>query len=115
MFDSRGFDSGNAETFYTDTGEYFDGMKISQGIEGKHPYYSLYYTDSTSDVWVVYDMGGRMSARLFGSSIWLTEDAVVTDYDSTANEFFEVSDEDGSLEIVQMDKVTAEALDAYEV
>lgn len=115
LLDNRGFDSGSAETCYTDTGEYFDGMKISQGVEGKHPYYTLYYTDSTGDVWVVYDMGGRMEVRLFGSSTWLTEHECVTDYDSTANEFYEVSGEDGALEIVQMDKVTADVLDAYEV
>ena len=115
LLDSRGFDSSAAETCYTDKGEYFDGITIGQGIEGAHPYYMLYYTDSDNDTWMVYDMGGRMVARPFGTGTWLTEHDNVTDYDSSANEFFELSDEDDSVTIVKMDKVTAEALDAFEI
>lgn len=113
LLGGRGFDGQSAEACYDDAGKYFDPVKISDGIEGNHPYYTLYYTDSTGDVWVVYDMGGRMMARVFGEYNWVTETDCITDYDSLANEFYEATEEQAGQTFKNIRKVTPKALDKY--
>lgn len=118
-FSERGFDGNLITTEYNMDGDYSEATKISEYSSTKHPMYQTYYISSSGDIWILFEINGKIVANPFsyneqkesGVQVMLSEEDTITSYDSTTNKFYVNIPNADILTVKKVDKIDAETLD----
>ena len=117
LFRDRGFDQEPIKTEYSMDGAYQEATEVSEG-DTKHPKYFCNYVTENGDLWTIVMLNGQIMASPVSYNLQsqrkvavvLSEDPVVTAYDSTSNTVFEIIPKDTMLTVVKVDRIDAETL-----
>lgn len=114
----RGFTEQPITTEYSMTGDYSDAKEISKSGMAKHPMYTTYFVAENGDIWVVYEINGKVFADPIsfnfnsGSSarVVLSESDTLTSYDGASNQFYVTKPYSSVMRIKVVGKINADTL-----
>lgn len=117
--ESRGFYEYPIYVSYSINGEYIGDTEISSSSTDKYPTYFTYYTASNGDIWTIFENNGVVMARPvsyilnnnYSQEILFSEATTVIAYDSSNNQFYELSPYDTIITLKVVDRIDAETLD----
>lgn len=123
FLEGRGFVDCTITYDYSVAGEFTTDTEISENSQTEHPMYQLLYLSAAREVWVVYIINGEIFANPLSfnlesdldAQLLVTESAVFTSYDNTANKFYITIPYDSEISSVMADEINAETLDGLTV
>ena len=118
-FSGRGFDEEEVTTEISDGGELTDETDASVDSDDIHPVYVSYYETESGNWWAIYAIDGDFMASPIsynlesgGPEVIVSENGYITSYDIDTDRFYRLRPTDGSCEIVTVDHIDPETLEA---
>ena len=118
-FVERGFEGYQVTFEYAIDGTYLGTKEISRYSSSKHPIYQAYYTTTTGDIWMIFEINGSYFAIPISYnfsneksvSVMISETDTITSYDSTTNKFYVNIPNESQTIIKTVETINAETLE----
>lgn len=116
----RSFNAEDITTHYSMSGEYYDDVSVNGELDEEHPAYQLLYISSNNELWTISIINGSIMATPITYNMQaneskqyiISESEYVTSYDVTTNTFYVTKPNDSVLNVLVVDRIDSDTLDA---